>query len=400
VLPVPSLLAVLGVTAFASAQSVPDQGAPVATGFLDKTIMIGGREHRYVLYVPAIYAQDAKQDWPLVVFLHGMGECGTDGRKQVDVGLGPAIRKDPDRWPFVVVFPQKPDEVSQWAEHDALVMGTLAATAKECRIDAGRRYLTGLSQGGAGAWALGSEHADVFAAIAPVCGYGRPADVAPALVAKPIWAFHGIDDKTVPVQQSKDLCAAVEKQGGHPVLTLYEHTAHNSWDKAYGESSLAEWLRIVPLLPFSPYDVFAAALQDRPRQHRFGFQIEIATTQERMTMWLHAQEAGWKWGRERQRGVMSPTATRPAYAADREPETGKLSAREGEASFAECVRILVRGGVLDTVGERAEGGAYVSFDVMGVPGGERPRRYWPVRNALDPAVEAIQRVSEKIAQFR
>jgi len=401
VLHVPSLLAALGATALAFAQSVPDQSAAVATGFLDKTITIAGREHRYVLYVPPDYVHDAKKDWPLLVFLHGMGECGTDGRQQVDVGLGPAIRKDHDRWPFVVVFPQKPDQPSEWADHQALVMGALAATQKECRIDAARRYLTGLSQGGAGTWALGAEHADVFAALAPVCGYGRPAEIAPELKAKPIWAFHGVDDKTVPAQQSKDLCAAVEKAGGHPVLTLYEHTAHDSWDKAYGESNLAEWLRVVPLLPFSPYDVFAAALQDRPLSHRFGFEIELANTQERVTMWLHAGQDGWKWGRGREREIRKSRGTRPAYAADGVPEMGKLSARDGEASFAECIAILVRGGVLDSVpGERPETGAYVSFDVMGVPGGERVRRHWPVRNAPDPAVEAIRRVSEKIAQFR
>ena len=387
-------------TAFASAQSVPDQGAAV-TGFLDKTIAIDGREHRYVLYVPADYVHDPKKDWPLLVFLHGVEECGTDGRKQVDVGLGPAIRKDPDRWPFVVVFPQKPDTLSQWAEHGALVMGALAAAQKEYRIDASRRCLTGLSQGGAGTWALGAEHAEMFAAIAPVCGDGKAAEIAPALKATPIWAFHGSDDKTVPVLLSKNLCAAVEKEGGHPVLTVYEHTGHNSWDKAYGESNLAEWLRIAPLIPFSPYDVFAAALQDRPRPHHFGFEIELASTQQRQTMWLHAEDAGWRWGRARERGVMSPTATRPAYSADGVPELGRLPAREGEASFAECVRILVRGGVLDAVrGERPESGDYVSFDVMGGPGGQRTRRHWPVRNAPDPAVEAIRLVSEKIAQFR
>jgi hypothetical protein len=242
---------------------------------------------------------------------------------------------------------------------------------------------------------------DVFAAIAPVCGDGKAAEIAPALENKPIWAFHGSDDKTVPVQLAKNLCAVVEKEGGHPVLTVYEHTGHNSWDKAYGESNLAEWLRLVPLLPISPYDVFAAALQERPQPHHFGFEIAIANAQERVTMWLHAEVAGWKWGREHERGVTSPTATRTAYVADGDPALGKLSARDGEAAFAECVRILVRGGVLDSVpGERPEGGAYVSFDVMGVPGGERNRRYWPVRNAPDSAVAAIRLVSEKIAQLR
>ena len=68
----------------------------MATGFLDKTITIDGREHRYVVYVPPGYAKQQHERWPLLVFLNGMGECGTDGSKQVEVGLGPAIRHDPD----------------------------------------------------------------------------------------------------------------------------------------------------------------------------------------------------------------------------------------------------------------------------------------------------------------
>ena len=215
--------------------------APMSSGFADKSLAIDGVEHRYAVYVPPGYTADRR--WPLVVFLHGMGECGTDGTKHLDVGLGPAIRAEPDRWPFVVVLPQKPDRESQWAEHDAMVMAMLAATEKEYSIDTSRRLPTGLSQGGAGTWALGAKHADLWAAIAPVCGYGKPDEVAAKLERMPIWAFHGADDQVVPAEQSKALCAAVDAARGHAVLTLYEHTAHNSWDKAYRESELAEWLQ-------------------------------------------------------------------------------------------------------------------------------------------------------------
>ena len=213
----------------------------MSTGFVDKTLAVNGSEHRYAVWLPPGYTSD--QQWPLIVFLHGMGECGTDGRKHLDVGLGPALRAEPDRWPFVVVLPQKPDRDSQWADHDAMVMAMLAATEREYRIDPTRRLLTGLSQGGAGTWALGSKHADVWAAIAPICGYGNPADLAPKLTAMPIRAFHGLDDRVVPPQQSRDLVAAVQEAGGSVVLTEYAGIAHNSWDKAYHESGLAEWLQ-------------------------------------------------------------------------------------------------------------------------------------------------------------
>ena len=224
----------------AAACAVPER-APVTTGFVAKTLASNGVEHRYAVYVPPGYTDD--REWPLIVFLHGMGECGTDGSKHLDVGLGPALRAQPDRWPFVVVLPQKPDRESQWAEHDAMVMAMLAAAEREYRIDRSRRLLTGLSQGGAGTWALGAAHPGVWAAIAPVCGYGRPADVAPKLTAMPIRAFHGLDDRVVPPQQSKDLVAAVNAAGGSAALTEYEGVAHNSWDAAYRESPLAEWLQ-------------------------------------------------------------------------------------------------------------------------------------------------------------
>lgn len=236
-----SLVLLVGATLVA--QEVPAVKSSTPTGFLERTLVVAGTEHRYAVYVPPGHV--ATKPAPLLMFLNGMGECGTDGKKQLTVGLAPAIEKEPQRWPFVVVMPQKPDKQSQWIDHEALVMGTLAATEKEFAIDARRRFLTGLSQGGAGTWAIGSKHADVWAAIAPVCGYGTPAAVAPGLKHTPIWAFHGIDDKAVPVQQSKDLCAAVEAAGGSPILTLYPNTAHNSWDKAYRDSGLAEWFGMV-----------------------------------------------------------------------------------------------------------------------------------------------------------
>ncbi len=232
----------------AAAQQVPTPTAnPTVTGFLAKSLTIGGIERRYVVYLPREYRADRR--WPLVVFLNGMGECGTDGWKHIDVGLGPAMRNEPERWPCVVVFPQKPDKPSQWIDHDDMVMAMVAATEKECAIDDTQRFLTGLSQGGAGTWAIGAKHKGMWAAIAPVCGYGKPAEVASSLKDMPIWAFHGEADPTVLVKETQALVAAVEAAGGKPLMTLYPKVGHNSWDKAYRASGLAEWLRMVATEP-------------------------------------------------------------------------------------------------------------------------------------------------------
>src|SRR5688572_7819514 len=129
------------------------QKAAAQTGFLQKTIEYNGKPTRYVVYVPAGY--DPARPMPAILFLHGAGETGTDGWKQVAVGLGPAIMLAAEQWNFLVVFPQKPpSEQRGWIAHEKLILDVLDRTRKEYSIDPARLYCTGLSMGGAGTWAL------------------------------------------------------------------------------------------------------------------------------------------------------------------------------------------------------------------------------------------------------
>ena len=216
--------------------------AQTVTGFVDKVVRMGDEAYRYQVYVPADY--DDGKPWPVMVFLNGKGECGRDGNKQVSVGLGAAIRRAPDRWPFVVVFPQKPESETQWGDHQDLVLATLAATEKEYAIDADRRVLTGLSQGGSGSWQIGSARAKMWRAVAPICGYRAGAWKVAALAKTPVWAFHGDADGIVPLRASQELCEELRGAGGAPRLTVYPGVGHNSWDRAYRDSALAEWCRL------------------------------------------------------------------------------------------------------------------------------------------------------------
>ncbi len=208
-------------------------------GFLRRYWVNGGAERRYVVYVPDTY--DPVELTPALLFLHGRGEEGTDGWAQVAVGLGPAIMLAPDRWPFIAVFPQKPRDPHGWVEHASLALGALAQTRDEWAVDPARIYLTGVSLGGFGSWLLGARRRDLFAAIAPVCGGGDPAD-APELAGLPTWAFHGEADPVVPPRHSESMVEAVRAAGGDPKLTLYPGIGHNSWDRAYQEERVAEWL--------------------------------------------------------------------------------------------------------------------------------------------------------------
>lgn len=203
----------------------------------------------YAVYVPRSY--DAIKPWPCILFLHGSGESGTDGLKQVIQGLGGAIQWNEAEWPFIVLFPQKPVEREQWEFYDTAVMSMLSQAQTDYNIDADRVYLTGLSQGGHGTWAFASKHPGTFAAIAPICGYDRPlkpSEIASRIGNVPIWAFHGLADNVVKPEDTTSVIEAVraaragKADAAEVKMSLYEGVNHGSWDRAYRTEKLAAWL--------------------------------------------------------------------------------------------------------------------------------------------------------------
>lgn len=197
----------------------------------------GRGEVRYLEGLPAGYAKEAGKRWPLVVFLHGIGERGTDTRKVAANGL-PRLFEAGEDFPFILLSPQC--EPEQWWDA-ALLDAWLERTLKSYRVDRRRVYLTGLSMGGFGTWAWAQYAPKRFAAIAPICGGGDPKQ-ASNLKRLPIWAFHGDQDKTVSVTQTEQMIAAVREAGGEPRVTIYPGVGHNSWGKAYSTAELFTWL--------------------------------------------------------------------------------------------------------------------------------------------------------------
>ena len=207
-------------------------------GFIMKSVSVGGKDMKYVVYVPLAY--DPAKPMPAIIFLNGAGECGTDGLKQALIGLGSAVMVDSAQWPFIVIFPQKQDVKTLWEDEDAMVMATLKKTRKDYNIDDSRLYLTGLSQGGHGTWAIAAKHPDLFAAIAPICGWGDE-EIAKKLTKLPIWAFHGDKDDAVDVERSRELEKWINAAGGSCKLTIYPGVGHFSWDNAYRNENLGAW---------------------------------------------------------------------------------------------------------------------------------------------------------------
>ena len=108
-------------------------------------------------------------------------------------------------------------------------------------VDRKRIVLTGLSMGGAGAWEIAAAHPDRFAAVVPVCGFGKP-ETAAALKGLPLWAFVGDEDMDRIVRETRAMVAALRAVDAKPKYTEYRGIGHNSWDRAYNDPSLAAWM--------------------------------------------------------------------------------------------------------------------------------------------------------------
>lgn len=250
-----SYVLVLGTVAV-SFMAIPTEAKKPETGFLDRTVAVGGTTYKYQVFVPDDWTKQKK--WPVILFLHGAGERGDDGLIQTEVGIGTAIRRDRTRFPAIVVMPECRKNV-WWSESTManMAMAALAAAQKEFRGNATRIYLTGLSMGGYGTWYLAGKYPGKFAAIAPICGGilvpdmarqqsaddNSPYTEAAKKIGKtPVWIFHGGDDPVVPVTESRRMNDAMKALGGEVRYTEYPGLGHNSWDKAYSEADFISWM--------------------------------------------------------------------------------------------------------------------------------------------------------------
>jgi len=225
------------------------------TGFINRKLTLQGAVHKYAVYLPENW--NDHQLWPVILFLHGSGERGTDGLDQTQIGLPAAIRSHPERWPFVVVMPQVPFQHHHWTDPDMMQMAIAAldASVKEFHGDPQRLYLTGLSLGGYGTWEIARNWPHKFAAIVPVCGGifwsyepGRwrdtdlPEEYARAIGRTPIWIFHGAEDPVVVPKQAVLMFEALKANNGEVRFWEYAGVRHNVWDKAYANPELPRWL--------------------------------------------------------------------------------------------------------------------------------------------------------------
>jgi predicted peptidase len=232
---------------------------PAMGTFVQRELVVEGATHRYQVFVPAPSA--AGPSPPVILFLHGTGERGSDGEKPVRVGLGPHVLAHRADFPAIVVFPQAPDDHDWNGDAAALALAALDQATEEFHGDRDRTYLTGLSMGGYGTWELAMLQPHRFAALVPICGGLVPprderqlfvtplagsadpyATLAKNLRHVPVWIFHGAKDDLVPPDDDRRTYAALKAAGADVRYTEFPDANHNAWDPAYATPELWSWL--------------------------------------------------------------------------------------------------------------------------------------------------------------
>lgn len=255
------------------ASSLVAQPAASSAGrFEQQTFRDDDGDHQYTVYLPSGFRTDRK--YPVILFLHGAGERGKDGKKQLTVGLAPYLKAKAASYPFVVVFPQCEDMegqlLSNWTAGTAdanRALKILDEVQAKFPTDPKRTVLMGWSMGGYGAWSLGAAHPERWSAVVALSGGANPETVA-KLKDTPVWAFHGAKDKIVPVVESRAAVDALKAAGGNVTYTEFPEAGHAPFEETLGNDGLIRWMldpqtapaqlakqpaRSQPLVPAPPF---------------------------------------------------------------------------------------------------------------------------------------------------
>lgn len=236
----------------------------VKAQFAEHSFRLGKSVCSYRFFEPQT---DPGAYYPLVVYLHGAGERGSDTMQvlQNSGAVDFAMPAWQEGHPCYIFAPQCAPEAS-WAapEYQALIVAAVAQLKTQYAVDPDRVYLTGLSMGGMGTWQLLATHPELFAAAMPICGAGNPKGLWRAR-AVPVWAFHGADDPVVPVSGqgnlslsqtalsgTRDMVAALRGFGSQVVRyteyapgyleKVWQVGAHAAWVPAYADQTALCWL--------------------------------------------------------------------------------------------------------------------------------------------------------------
>lgn len=238
--------------------------AQAEEGFLKNQLVDKqGDTLQYCVLYPKDYGQQKK--YPLILFLHGAGERGSDNKKQLTHGSRLFLNEENrEQFPAIVLFPQCPED-DFWSSVKITrrgggpvqldfnypgeptpslqqVLELIKHIRKTEAVDKDRIYVMGLSMGGMGTFELLAREPRLFAAAIPICGGGNPDDASKYAKQVPVWIFHGAKDDIVSPENSRIMVKALKEQEAAMKYTEYPDAGHDSWDQAFAEPDLLEWL--------------------------------------------------------------------------------------------------------------------------------------------------------------
>ena len=193
----------------------------------------------YLLTTPTDF-DPQKESLPLILFLHGAGERGSDGQRVGIHGIPKYFGANQDYMSerVITLSPQCP-EGEVWIHLTRAVKELLDNIVTLYHADPNRLSVTGISMGGFGTWDMLCTYPSTFAAAAPICGGG----MSWALNTKtPVRAFHGDADGSVPMSYSLQMVDTLNARGGHAELTIYHGCGHDSWTRTYENTDIIHWL--------------------------------------------------------------------------------------------------------------------------------------------------------------
>lgn len=230
-----------------SQQPIGQHAYSIDVSFIDVNGLTRTHTISYLLYLPQMYGQEPQQQWPLILFLHGSDVWGNDPAALTASGL-PARLASATDFPAIVLSPQVPEDVVWWGAELDRVNALLDHIEATYTVDAQREYLTGLSMGGFGVWAMAIRYPQRFAALVPVAGgWNSENDTVPRTICDlkdtPTWIFHGEQDDIVPARKAQLMIEALKRCGVEPRVTLYADANHReSFERAYADPELYVWL--------------------------------------------------------------------------------------------------------------------------------------------------------------
>jgi predicted esterase len=255
------MLALLAIAGMADRRAARADAAQAAGKAQRGFIPYANEGRKYIVFVPS--SPPPQQGYPLILFLHSAGERGTDGQRQLDLGLGPAIRRRAESFPGIVVFPQADYAdgpiLETWRAGEPqgeLARAILEDVEKRWPVDPERRAITGWSMGGYGALSHAAADPEHFSRVLAVAGGGEP-QWGPSLARLPVWLVHGADDRVVPPSESRTLISQIPEPHERVYYSEVPSARHDIARSVYENQAVLDWLLSADEAP-PPVDAITA----------------------------------------------------------------------------------------------------------------------------------------------